>query len=582
MAPHAPRTVGRFPGGPFPLDSSTRSAWLLLASFLVLTALVYARTLRGEFQWDDATVVVENASIRNLPIVLAGFVPALFQSGRPVVELTAALNYAMGGLDPLGYHLVNLGIHLWVVVLVFVFTRTVLRLAGSARPLAVSVVVAGLFALHPLQTQAVSYVAQRAESLASGFYLATLLLLIAAERRGATPRGAFAYGAALTTFLLGLGSKPIVVTLPAAYLLLALVVPRGTARGALASWPRQLALILPIAALDALVSARTVASVQGTIDAGFNVAGLPPATYFLTQWKVIVTYLRLLLVPVGQFVDWTVPAATGPGELAVLLSGALLAGIIGVAGWLFLSGRSGDDLRGGARVTAAFGILWFFLLLAPTSSVVPIADLLMEHRIYLASWGIFVAIVVSAERLLERARVRPIAAATAVGVVLFCLGLLTFRRNAVWETRIGLWSNEVACAPDNWRAHLGLGLAYVDKGMTDSALRELRAAYEGGGASTPFNEAFILDNVASVLVSAGRPGEALGPVRRIVELRPQDTNALFNLANILKDQGTPAADRSGGPAEACAIWGRLAADGTAEPSIRGLSARAFADANCPR
>ena len=215
---------------------------MALAEILLVAALVYARVLHGEFQWDDFSSVVENHRIRNLEQVLAGFLPALIRSGRPVVDLTFALNHAAGGLDPFGYHLLNLAVHLCAVVLAYAFTRTVLRLAGVPRPLAVAIVVAGAFAFHPLQTQAVSYVAQRAESLASCAYLGALLLLLFAERRGWSLAGVAAYLLGFLVFVLGLGSKVIVVTLPVAYLLLARTIPRGVHRAEMASPPRRLAV----------------------------------------------------------------------------------------------------------------------------------------------------------------------------------------------------------------------------------------------------------------------------------------------------------------------------------------------------
>lgn len=616
--------------------------WLALGGILLVAALAYARVLNGEFQWDDYGSVVENPRIRDLQDVLSGFLPALVRSGRPVVDLTFALNHAAGGLAPFGYHLVNLAIHACAVVLVFLFTRTVMRLAGAPHPRAVAILVAGAFALHPLQTQAVSYVAQRAESLASCAYLGALLLLLLAERRGPSPAGVAAYLLGLCVFVLGLGAKVIVVTLPAAYLLLAWMIPRGVHRAEMASLPRRLAMLLPWVAVDLLLSTRTMQSIEGAPDAGFSVAGLPPFTYLLTQFRVLVTYVRLLFLPVGQFVEWNIPAASGPGDAAVLLPGAILAAVLALAGWLFWSGRARTDADGGARCTAAFGIAWFFLLLAPTSSIVPLADLLQEHRVYLASWGLFVAVAVGAERVVDRWRIRPVVAGGVACVLLLALALLTFRRNAAWETRLGLWSDEVARAPENWRAHLNLGFALAERGRTDEAVREYRAAYALGGGATPATASYILNNIGAVLANAGRTAEAVVPLRQSLELRPAETDVLYNLAllermlghegeaealatratrirpdhalslNLLGeirldqgdaraaldlfrraasatlDDGAPrynagkALARLGQVAEACAIWRPLGSDPAVAPAIRQLSAKALARERCPR
>jgi hypothetical protein len=246
-------------------DLTPKARWLALP--LVLAVAAYARALGGEFQLDDFGSIVESPAVKDLGRALRGFWPALARGGRPLTDLTFALNYAVGGLDPWGFHATNLAFHLAVVGLVFLFTRAGLRLAGSGAATGLAVAVAGLFALHPIQTQAVSYVVQRAEVLASGLYLAALLLLLAAERRGRTAAGVAAWVAGFSAFALGLAAKAIVVTLPAAYLLLAAMVPGVAGRKALSTWPRRLALIAPWAAFDLLFASAAMGGMAGQSDA---------------------------------------------------------------------------------------------------------------------------------------------------------------------------------------------------------------------------------------------------------------------------------------------------------------------------
>ncbi|HSN12999.1 MAG TPA: hypothetical protein VLT61_00100, partial [Anaeromyxobacteraceae bacterium] len=167
-----------------------REAWALLVP-LALTVVVYARTLPGPLVFDDVAAIADNPAIKDLGRFLSDrLLPELLGGGRVLTDFTFALNYAVGRLEPLGYHLVNLAIHLGVVALVYLLTARVALLAGAARERALALAVAGTFALHPIQTEAVAYVVQRAESLASGLYVAVLLLLMAAERHGTTRRGA--------------------------------------------------------------------------------------------------------------------------------------------------------------------------------------------------------------------------------------------------------------------------------------------------------------------------------------------------------------------------------------------------------
>jgi tetratricopeptide (TPR) repeat protein len=426
------------------------------------------------------------------------------------------------------------------VVLVFLFTRTVVGLAGMKRPPLLAVAVAAMFALHPLQTQAVSYVSQRSEALASGLYLLALLLLLGAQRRGRSSAGIALYLGGLAVFLLGLGAKVIVVTLPAAYLLLAWLVPSARTRASLGTWPRRLALVAPFAALMLFVSTRTLQSFGDSIHVGFQIENLSPATYFVTEWQVLVTYLRLLVWPVGQLVDWFFePARIADPATLVSLVLLLLLAAAGVA--LAARGRRHDDDAGAAARVAGFGVFWFLLVLAPTSSIVPLADVIEEHRVYLASWGMFAALVVLAAHLLHRVQPdRRVAAGSAAAALVLCaLAGLTWHRNGIWTSRIALWSSEVERRPENFRAHANLGYAYNERGRFEDALREYTEALRRS-AGRPQSQWLIASNVATALMNLERYREALPYVERAMELRPDDADPVFNMAILRMNLGDPA------------------------------------------
>ncbi|MCM2334551.1 MAG: hypothetical protein NDI82_11480, partial [Anaeromyxobacteraceae bacterium] len=158
------------------------SPWLVLLLPLALAVAATWRALPGQFQFDDETSIVTNPAIKDLAAFLTpGPWRGALAGGRPVTDLTFALNYAYARLEPWNYHLTNLAVHLAAVALAFAVTRRLLRLAGAARGDGIALAAAGLFALHPLQSQAVSYVVQRAESLAAALTLGSLALLLAAE-----------------------------------------------------------------------------------------------------------------------------------------------------------------------------------------------------------------------------------------------------------------------------------------------------------------------------------------------------------------------------------------------------------------
>ncbi|MBK9516132.1 MAG: tetratricopeptide repeat protein [Anaeromyxobacter sp.] len=664
---HQPRAPERVA----PPAAGAPLAWLLVAPLLLALA-AYARVLHGEFVFDDLPNVVNAPAVRQLPAALRAFVPDLLAGRRPVTVLTLALDHAAGGLEPFTFHATNLGLHLLAVLLVFGFTRAVLRLAGAGLPAAgrggspaaraaldpdaLALVVAGLFALHPLQSQAVSYVVQRAEVLASLGYLGALWLLLLAERHGPGWRGALAYGGALLALALGLGSKAILVTLPVAYLLLTWAVPGPAARGALTTWPRRLALLAAPVALIGLFAARTSRRLEGSTDAGFAVPGLPAGDYFLTQWRVVATYLRLLLWPAGQSADWAFSTSHSLGEPAVLLSGALLLALVAAAAALLWWSRrpagAGGPANGGglpeadrlAARLAAFGIGWFFVVLSATSSVIPREDVLVEHRTYLASWGVFLALAVAAERGLARlpARRRTLAALLLVGLTWSGLAALTWRRNAVWESALALWSDAAAKAPGKPRVHLGLGNALLARGEAEAAIAEYRLGLATLRADAAPAEAPLQQNLGAALARAGRPAEAVAPLRRALALDPRSADAAAGLAVALLAAGEleeagraavaaltlrpedPVAHRVAGRArlaagdddaaalahleraarafpadaqvqlelghalaatgrsgEACAAWARAAASGAALAEVRAQAAQASELLRCP-
>ena len=408
-----------------------------LTGLLLLTVAVYARGMNGEFQFDDLHTVQFNRNIHHPHNFLTSSAMLDAIHGKRVLtDFTFAINYWAAGPNPFSFHVANLAIHLVTTLLVFFFTRKVLTLSGHVGRDFLAVAVTAVFALHPLQTQAVIYVSQRAESLASGLYLGALLLLLRAEKRGRCPAGVAFYAFSFALFALGLSAKLIVATLPIAYLLLGLL---PGPHGPLARPARRLGLAAPFFAYALATSVLAVTDLKGE-DAGFLIPFMPPGRYFLTQWHVVVTYLRLLFWPTGQNLDWDFPLAHGLTDPAVLGSGFFLIVLLVGAGILFVRCRSRGDSAGATGRLAAFGVAWFFLLLAPTSSVVPLADVLMEHRLYLASWGIFLAAAVLAASLIEglaRPGRTPILAAV---VVCLCAGLAsaTYLRVGFWQSKLAL------------------------------------------------------------------------------------------------------------------------------------------------
>jgi tetratricopeptide (TPR) repeat protein len=319
-----------------------------------------------------------------------------------------------------------------------------------------------------------------------------------------------------------MGAKPIVATAPIAWLLLVAVVPPRGPRREPIRWRRATLLLAPVVVMGVLLVRGALRSVAGRADAGFSVPGMTPWTYFLTQWRAVATYVRLLAWPAGQSADWSFPWSKGIGDPGVSVAGAFLASLLVGAALLWRRSRSGTDPAAADGRAAAYGVAWFFLVLAPTSSFLPIADVLVEHRVYLASWGLFLAAVLAGDRLIARAipARRAWAATIVVGAAWAVLAVALHRRNAVWEEDLAFWRDVVEKAPGKARPRLGLGTAMLQRGDLQGAAEQFAAGIRRAVPEATGLRVSLLQNLGAALVRQGRSKEALVPLQEAVALDP--------------------------------------------------------------
>lgn len=450
---------------------------LRVAAVAVLAGAVvwaYATSFDGVFVFDDRPGIQENLSIRSWA---TAFHPPSTSplSSRPVANLTFAANYALG--DSLaGYHAVNLLIHLGSVFLVFgVIRRTLLStaLAGRFGDRATPIAFAGalLWGVHPLTTGAVVYLVQRVESLMGFFYLLTLYCAI---RVGAPGSSRLWIVAAAVASALGMGSKEVMLTSPVMVWLWHVVFERAP----WAPWADRarrwlyLALCSTWLVLAILIGPGTqaVTALKGASDAAAAGATWTPWTYLLTQAGVIVHYLRLAVVPAPLVLDyygW--PPAASPLDVLpqLLLVGGLIAATV-----VALSRRSALGFVGA----------WFFAILAPTSSLLPIpTEIAAEHRMYLPLIAVAAVVVVGAHAAasLFRPSARrgtAVAVVTAAVAVSLVLASETRARARVYASEGGLWQDTVSKRPDNARARVNYGISLISEGRLAEAEDQMRRA----------------------------------------------------------------------------------------------------------
>lgn len=508
--------------------------WLAATALAAAIVVAYANSLGGPFVFDDLFAIRDNPTIRRLWPLAEVLVPPAAHGetvgGRPLVNLTLALDYAVHGLRVHGYHAVNLALHLAAALALFGLIRRTLGpprdarggLAATAPPGgifpsglarhrdAIAALAAALWALHPLQTESVTYVVQRAEALAGGLSLFTLY----AVRRAADAQAEEARGGcrrwtalAVASCALGMTAKETMVTTPILALLYDRTFLAGTFR---AAWRARRPLYLGLAASWVILLALVIPNAQRGGSAGFGLANVSSGQYLLAQPAAIDRYLRLLVWPEGLTFDY------GP-FVPTTWARAFPHGVIVVA----LLTAAGVALR--RRPALGFAAAWFLLALAPSSSVVPIAtQAIAEHRTYLAIAAVVAGAVVAALWIVGR-RAWPALATAAIALV-----ALTAARNRVYRTTVGLWHDTTLKQPANARAEANLGAALADAGQFDAAITHDRRAL-----TLQPDSAEAENNLGTALAASGRAAEASSHFEAALRLRPEYADAHYNYAKHL-------------------------------------------------
>lgn len=501
-----------------PSDTETsRGRILLLALLLVGGALVaYANSLTTPFIFDDRKWILDTPQARNI----AADWRRLEISQRPLLMLSLAANYELGYLDVRGYHLFNLVIHIIAGLLLFGIVRRSIALYGGrhgwhAPAAGLAFVSALLWLVHPLQTESVTYIIQRCESMMGMFFLLCLYSVI----RGAQSTRAWPWHvAALAACVLGLGCKEVMVAAPPVILLYDRVFLSASWREVARrrGWLHALLFGSAVALVLAMLP-----SIRGSRDAsaGFGAGNMTAWTYLQSQAAILLHYLRLAFWPRPLCLDYDWQPVQSLRD--ALPAGAAICGLL-----------AGSLLALRYRPWVGFLGLSFFLVLAPTSSVMPIIDLAVEHRMYLPLAAVIVLTVVVSFATVRRL-VRDVAARRLLcgGVTLFVALVLigwTVQRNADYGDPVRMWSKVVEVAPHNSRGHLLLGTNYDIRGDAARAQEH----FERAVALAPDYPRPHM-NLGLLLIRQGDLKRGEHHLRRALQLNPRYSLAMANLGNVL-------------------------------------------------
>ncbi len=510
--------------------------WLGLALLLVVTAVAYQPTLGGGFVLDDDRVIVWNPELRRPDAALLPGPKEMLGTGRPLTSVTFALDLRQG-LDPRRFHRTSLLLHLLATATVFVFLRRLLTRVGHARPGGVALVIAALFALHPIQMESVAYVSQRSEVLASLLYLWVLILLDVAARRSPGWKGIAAWAGGVVTWIFAMAAKAIAMSLPGTFLASQLVLAPAGERGWRAAARRGVrgaVLSLPFAALVSWSAILQLAAFEASPNGGAGFAATPLSgwQYLLTQLRVQWFYLRLLVLPAGLSIDHPFRASRTLDPAAAAAAIGVVAAVV-LAFWMWARAeRSRGDAP--ALRLGAFGIFFWFVVLSPTSSVVPVMDLAVEHRVYLASIGPFLACVVAVDALLF-GRLAPrnarIAAAALALAALLPLGAALRSRSQVWTSPAGIWREAMAVDPTSSRIVINLATVLGRSGDVPAAEAVFRKAWTF--VREPHGVVMLALNHGALLIATGRPAEGLAVLDRALPYGPNDPGFWSNRSTAL-------------------------------------------------
>jgi tetratricopeptide (TPR) repeat protein len=505
----------------------------------VIGMLAYSNTLDVPFHFDDMPNIVDNLVIKDLkyfeePLEATGLKEYNALKTRYIGYLSFALNYRIHGLEVRGYHIVNLVIHIINGLLVYLLVLFIFRtpkIKGSSLKdgsALIALITALLFISHPLQTQAVTYIVQRLTLLVTMFYLGTMVLYIRSRLSRSGMARYLLYGMCVVFAVLAMKTKEIAFTLPVAVVLFEFMFFSGRVKG-------KLLYVVPLL-LTMLIIPLTLAGleepvgelVSDMVDAT-AVKDISSSSYLFTEAGVAVRYLKLLLLPTNQNLDYDFPIYHSFSEPPVYLSALILLALFVFGIYLFYRSRIADE----ALLILSFGIFWFFITLSVESSMISIYPI-AEHRAYLPGIGLFMVFVTASFMMINSLGRQGVRRALVSVLVLVALVLCTaaYERNSVWRSDLSMWEDVIKKSPRSARAHFKLGNIYVSRGLNNRAIMHYQNAivYKPGFATAYFS-------LGNILKTKGLIDMAMEQYESAVWLRPDYVEAHFELGTAYKTKG---------------------------------------------
>ena len=481
---------------------------MLIAGFIV-----YSNTLHAPFEFDDYGVIVNNKEVRTYAIT------SHVNQQRYIGYLSFAVNYFYGELNPFGYHVVNVIIHVLNGILIYILVQKVLLILQSQGRAFfrrdIPLIAALLFVVHPIQTQAVSYITQRFAVLAALFVLISLVTYLHFR---SLPSKSYTYLIiSLIACLLAYKTKENVATLPFMIIAAELLLFRDqkiTKERIFYVVPYFLLII--VIPLSFMHMNQPLGELLGEMKkVSYETPHTSRGEYFFTELRVITTYMRLLILPVRQSIDYVYPLSKSLFEVKTAIAFCFIGAVLVFA---FLLHKKYPVIT--------FGMLWFFIFLIVESSIIPIQDVIFEHRLYLPSAGFLIAAVYAVFLLEEKIKMRLVVPVIFL-MIIIALSITAYTRNNLWNDSIALWDDAAKKFPGNARAVGNMGISMADKGKFGEAIPVLKQAIELMPNNT--NNWYALGACYKKL---GMTEDAIRTYQKTLELNPRYQKASYDLADV--------------------------------------------------
>jgi protein O-mannosyl-transferase len=507
-----------------------------IPSLVAVTVLAYVNSLPNGFHYDDFHGIVQNPAIRDWRNIISYFTnPSTFSLAdyvdwRPILQITYALNYSLGELDPHGFHLFNLFCHIASAILLYlIVTETDHLLSGDCpwRMPEAGIVAAAVFAVHPANSEVVNYIWARSALLAAFFYLMAFYCFLRGPLGENKEPNPLWHLACVSSYIFGLATKATVITLPATLVLCEFLFSLSSRSSPIKFFvfePSRLKKYIPLVTVSiGYIVLRAIILPENFLGQ-FRSREISSLTYLFSSFRAWVYYLRLFLWPARLLVNFH-----GFGwsyylwDYRVLLSLGIIIVILSLAWWI----RRSDPL-------ISFFIFWFFIALFPETSFIPFTEPINGYRPYLAYAGLSVLFSILSLKgslwLWNRMRLAPkkvssrflIVYSIAVGIILSVLTVATIRRNLDWRDEFSLWSDVLKKDPTNPRAHMSLGRSFLERENYQRAAEMLGKAVL---LSPKDGHGYLLRGYLNLTLD--RDDEALEDLTKAVELQPRSAYNFF-------------------------------------------------------